>query len=323
MTPEEMAVIETWSREIKGNLLISKSLTDDPRSAQISDFCTLLNEVAPLVTVSKADDADDGRPFIQIQKQIKYKGVPQGRELLPFLNVIYGRESDANQMDTPDAGLFEKIQLPARLKLYISPQCPHCPRAVSALSMLTRRSEKIQVEVIDAEMYADLARLDHVRSVPTVILDDQFRWTGSINLAEIIDLMISQDPDTASAQSLRGIIEAGNAAELARMMDHSQKIYPAYIELLVHPKWPVRLGAMAAFEYLLEVSPDLAEEARFKLWERFEPAEDSVKGDVLYLMGGSRHPAIQSHLISVINGDYSEQVREAAREALEVVNIPE
>jgi hypothetical protein len=83
MTPEEMAVIGTWSREIKGNFLISKSLTDDPRSAQISDFCTLLNEAAPLVTVSKSDNADDGLPFIQIQKQIKYKGVPHGRELLP------------------------------------------------------------------------------------------------------------------------------------------------------------------------------------------------------------------------------------------------
>jgi hypothetical protein len=83
MTPEEMAVIETWGAEIKGNVRISKSLTDDSRSAQISDFCTLLNEAVPLVTVSNADKADDGLPFIQIQKQFRYKGVPHGRALLP------------------------------------------------------------------------------------------------------------------------------------------------------------------------------------------------------------------------------------------------
>jgi hypothetical protein len=321
MTPEEMAVIETWGREIKGHVLVGVASTNDPRSPQIRDFCKSLVALVPSVKINHANHGDDGLPFIQVQKQIKYKGVPRGKELAPFLNAVEGCESDAMQTDAPDAGLLEKIQVPALLKVYIATHCPFCPQAVLALSMLARRSEKIYIEIIDAEMFADLARRDHVWSVPTVILDDRFRWTGAINIGEIMDMVISRDPANASAQSLRNIIEAGNASELAQMMVNSRKLYPAYIELLAHPKWPVRLGAMAVFEYLSEISPELAEEARFGLWERFKASDDGVKGDIAYLLGGSRHPKIQSYLMSVANGDYPKEVREAAREALESVEI--
>jgi glutaredoxin len=319
MTPEDRDVIETWGRDIKKLVRIGMASTHDPRTAQISAFCSSLNTLAPLVKIDKADPADDKTPFIRIHKQIKYKGVPQGRELIPFLNAINGRETESIQKEAPEAGIFEKIQLPALLKAYISNLCPFCPQAVSTLSLLGRSSEKIYLDVIDAEMFVDLARQDNIRSVPTVILDDQFRWTGSINIPEIIGMMISRDPATASALSIRNIIEAGNAADLAHMMAQSRKIYSNFIELLTHPKWPVRLGAMAAFEYLDEISPGLADEARFQLWERFASADDGVKGDIAYLLGGSRHPMIQSYLLSVVKGDYAEEVREAAQESLEPI----
>jgi hypothetical protein len=321
VTPDEGTIIEAWGRDVKEQVRMAVASTQDPRSDQIREFCNALNTLVPMVKIDRADPADDKIPFIRIHKQIKYKGVPLGRELTAFLNAIDGRESEAIQKDVPDADIFEKIQIPGVLKIYVSTQCPFCPQAVSSLCMLARRSEKIYAEIIDGEMFVDLARQDHVQSVPTVILDDQFRWTGSINFSEVIDMMICRDPAKAGAHALRSIIEAGNASNLAHMMDRNRKIFPAFIELLVHPKWPVRLGAMAAFEYLDEISPDLAEEARFKLWEHFESVDDSVKGDIAYLLGGSRNSVIQSCLMSVTRGDYAQEVLEAVREALESMAI--
>jgi hypothetical protein len=321
MTPEERAFIETWGRDVKEQARMAVASTQDSRSDRIRDFCRELNALVPMVKIDKADPGDDQVPFIRIHKQIIYKGVPQGRELTVFLNAVNGLESEAIEKNLPAPDLFEKIQIPGVLKIYISTQCPFCPQAVSSLCMLARRSEKIYVEIIDGEMFADLARQDNIRSVPTVILDDRLRWTGSIHAGEIIDMMITRDPAKADAQALRSIIEAGNAEELAQMMAQSNKIYPAFIKLLIQPKWPVRLGAMAAFEYLDEIGPELADDARFKLWEHFESVDDSVKGDIAYLLGGSRRPEIQSYLMSVVCGDYSESVRESARDALETVKI--
>jgi alkyl hydroperoxide reductase subunit AhpF len=265
VTPEEKAVIETWGRDLKEQVRMAVASPQDPRSAQISNFCSTLNALVPEVKIDTADPADDKTPFIQIHKQIKYIGVPRGRELIPFLNALDGRQGETTQNNAPEAGILEKIQMPGLLKIYVTSQCPFCPQAVSTLCMLARRSFKIYVNIVDGEMFADLARQDHVRSVPTVILDDQFRWTGTVNISEIIDMIINRDPASASALSIRNIIEAGNAADLAHMMAQGRKIYPAFIELLAHPQWPVRLGAMAAFEYLDEISPDLADETRFKL----------------------------------------------------------
>lgn len=113
------------------------------------------------------------------------------------------------------------------------------------------------------------------------------------------------------------MIEEGNAQGLAKMMAQSNAVYPGFIKLLAHPGWPVSLGAMAAFEYLEDISPVLADETRLKLWDFFEPADNQVKGDIAYLLGGSKDGNILAKLRSIINGPYAAEVREAAREALE------
>ncbi len=292
--------------------------TSDPRSALIRDFCKMLTDLAPQVHVVAMDPIEELFPYLRIHPRIKYRGVPKARELPLILEMIKGGFAK----DIGDADMLSKMGMPAKAKVYITPACPYCPGIVSALSKAAHGEAKIDLEIIDGEMFGELSRQDQIRSVPTVIMDDQFRWTGSIRISEIMDMAIRRDPGRASAQTLRGIIEAGDAQLLARMMVRSNQVYPAFIELLAHSQWLVRLGAMAVLEYLDEVGPDLAEQARAAVWERFESADDSVKGDIAYMLGSAKHPMVPSFLAAVIAGNYAPAVRDAAREALENIQKP-
>ena len=112
------------------------------------------------------------------------------------------------------------------------------------------------------------------------------------------------------------ILKDGNAAQLARMMMDAGKIFQAFYDVLTHHSWSVRLGAMVAVEELIDVQPELAAHMNTPLWERFSAVSEPVQGDILYILGEVGHPDVKGTLESVLNGDYSAEVKEAAEEAL-------
>ena len=130
-----------------------------------------------------------------------------------------------------------------------------------------------------------MAQRDKVRSVPTVILDDEFRWSGSIVLQELVDALMHRDPDKLSAQELLRIIKDGNADHLAKVMLHKGIIFSGFFELLRHSNWSERLGAMVVLEQIAEENLRFAQSACPHLLHYLKTAEDPVRGDLIYLLG--------------------------------------
>jgi hypothetical protein len=91
------------------------------------------------------------------------------------------------------------------------------------------------------------------------------------------------------------------------------------MDLLVHPKWPVRLGAMVALETIAEENPALAQKTMLPLWDRFDAVDDKVKGDILYLVGEIDNGVSIERIQDVLNKrlNYDAEIIEAAEEALE------
>jgi len=132
-------------------------------------------------------------------------------------------------------------------------------------------------------------------------------------------MIVNRDPSRLSASSLKTMFQEGNAVEVARMMLDSGKVFPAFTTLLVHKKWPVRLAAMVAFETIAEENQPLVLHTIPYLWDCFLTAEDTVKGDILYLLGISGDKGIIPKLETVLNGPYGVDVKEAAQEALDAL----
>jgi HEAT repeat protein len=130
-------------------------------------------------------------------------------------------------------------------------------------------------------------------------------------------MLAKRDPAGLGADSLKQLLDAGRAEDLADMMANRGTVFPAFLTLLTHPKWPVRLGAMVTFEHLVEKRPDLSSALIQALWEKFPNLEDTLKGDILYLFGQSGEPAAFPLLEAVLGGSCSSELREAAEEALE------
>lgn len=286
----------------------------------MSRFCDELRQLNPLIKLKKDSDLPFQEPVMVIGRHnnIAYHAVPTGKLLHLFLQAL----NEDNRQQTDEFGediahQLPQINLPVALKSYVATQCPHCPEAVRRLQILAAASSMIRLRIINAELFPQWTRADQIRSVPTTILDDQFRWSGTLQLKELLTMSLERDPSQLSSASLRQIIEDGEAQRVANMMAESGQVFPALIELLTHERWSVRLGAMVAAEYLADQVPSLALELAGQLWNCFSGLTEQTKGDVLHVIGQVKSEKTRSYLEKVISGDYDETVKEAASEILD------
>jgi hypothetical protein len=301
------------SREITIGLVDSKH----SHYNAFKEFCDNLSRLVPDIKIAKDGESPEQPPQIVIGNGLRYQAVPAGHELQPFIEALIAFSSNSSNTAQPIHPPLKKDKLPATLTLFIAPQCTFCPAVVRQLIPLPLVDDEIQLTIIDGTLFPEIAEPQKIQAVPTLLLDEQFRWTGSVPLEEIINTINSRDPASLGTASLENIIKAGQASHLAAMMLDDKKIFPAFYELLIHNKWPVRLGAMVVMEEVADQNPVMASEVIDFLWGRFQRLPDPVKGDILYMFGEIKDRRAVSWLEEVLDGDYDEEVKEAAREAIE------
>lgn len=318
MTPNDQEMIRRWAAGIETTAAIVLASADDVVGTQLKSFCNQFRELVPTIAVKPAGDNPLTTPAIIVgpHDNIAYQAIPGGRELDPFLEILAMNGGDAAAPAPAVAQQLGRLDLPVLLKLYISPHCPHCPLVARQLLHLAAATAHIRLIIIDADLFTEKALQDQVRAVPTLILDDQFRWTGPVDTGEILKMAIDRDPARLSADSLRQLIEAGQAPRVAEMMIERNQIFSALIDLLVEERWSIRLGAMVTVEYLVDEAPALAEQLVSPLWERFERISTQAQGDVAHLFGLIRSEAAVTYLSTISEGSHAAEVREAAIEAL-------
>ncbi len=271
--------------------------------------------------------ADTGLPGFQLNDHLTFSAFPIEKELDPFLETIVLAATGRPQPPAGQKTALDQIRVPVRLTLYIALQCPFCPDMVRTVASLACYSQQIRLHIIDGSLFPEAARQDGVASAPCLILEDGFRWTGQVRADEILQMILHQDPSQLSAETLKTILEQGDAAWITREMAASRKIFDGLVRLLLHETWSVRLGAMVVVEGLTDSAPELASQICPPLMQGFDDADVPVKGDILYALGlaGNRETLtwIRDHLGFLDHPDLvetAEDAMESLREKLETAD---
>ncbi|MFH2012623.1 MAG: thioredoxin family protein [Pseudomonadota bacterium] len=317
MISEEEKQIQEWNNKLPGDIKISLLITEDKRSIEFEVFCDNFRHLAPRIHIVKENGKPQDLPAIQMGN-LNYQAIPLGKELEPFLEALSLFHYGISPLPAYVHDSLERLHIPAKLKLYISQQCPVCPVTVKQIIPLAL-NEFIQLTVIDGSLFPEIAQSNGIQSVPTVVLDEYFRWTGQLRLEELVRVIIDRDPASLSVSSLEKMLEEGSALHIAAMMLDRQQVFPVFIDLLMHEKWGIRLGAMTAMEEMAESNRELAAQVIDPLWKRFNDVNDTIKGDILYIIGISGNRSIVPRLEMVLSGNYDTQIKEAAKEAIETI----
>jgi hypothetical protein len=320
LTAEEEAQIRQLNEELRQDIVLRLRLTDDHRSKAIHAFGKRLSGLVPAVRLL-TDEEDTGLlPAILIGPRMRFCGVPTEQELAPFLDAV--KMLGGRKPDVPESirRKLTGLQPPAELQLFVAPFCHFCPKVFRQVLPLPFAFDSVHLTVVDGMLFEDAARKENIRSVPTFLLDNQYRWTGSVSLDELSDAVVQRDPSKVGRAVLERMLSEGAAFELARLMVKHGRVFESFCDLLASDNFTLRLAAMAAMEEIVATDLLTARSAADLLWERFERAPQAVKGDILYILGELRSAQTRSRLREVLDGDFSADVREAALEAIEKID---
>ena len=320
MTPRDENRIREWSDRLTGevNLRLVLSRSDEAKNHELTGFCDALTRIAPAIQLKKDKaEADDPAPALEIAPTLRYQAVPLGLELPPFLDALAGTSmAPAGSLQAD----LEKIPAPVYFKLYVAQTCPHCPLVVRQLAPLALAGDTVHLTIIDGGLFTETAEADGIQAVPTLILDDERRWTGSLKPEEIMDVVVNRDPAEMSRATMERIIKEGKADRLARLMLEKGEVFPPLFDILTHEKWHVRLGAMVVVETLADEDPKLADRLIPPLWGRYRTADASVKGDILFVLGAAGNADTIPLLKEAMDKADADEVKEAASEAVEAIS---
>lgn len=186
-------------------LLYFHSLDQNP------DFCAAtkailddLGTISPLVNVrvvdfdSEKELVDQYRimkpPGIVIQTKedrgLRYYGIPSGYEFSTLIHSITMVAKDRLEISPELQAWSSAVKQKVEIFVFVTPSCPHCPRAASMAHKFAILNEHIEATVIEANSFPDLTRSYHVMTVPKTVINGSHAFEGTLHESRFAEEII-------------------------------------------------------------------------------------------------------------------------------------
>jgi len=104
--------------------------------------------------------------------RIRFLGAPAGYEFTSLVEaVLLAGTGESGLTPESRALIAERATGPIDIKVFVTPSCPHCPRAVTLAHRMAVENPQIQATCVEASENIDLARRYRVTGVPKTIVE--------------------------------------------------------------------------------------------------------------------------------------------------------
>lgn len=214
---ERLSLQRKFSSGMKDDVTLVVFADDTGIASELVETATNLAMLSPKikVEVEKVVDGKNQRmrdmrienyPVLVVTKgdfnRIRYYGVPGGFEVSPISDAIV-------ELSASKAGLSQKakdslatVRRRANIKIFVLMTCAYCPIVARHAYRAAIESQKVTAEIIDSQLFVDLAQRHSVMGVPKIILNDNMDITGAIQETDFFQKL--KDSDVALIDSIYG-----------------------------------------------------------------------------------------------------------------------
>ena len=105
-----------------------------------------------------------------VDTRMRFLGAPAGYEFSSLVeSVVLAGTDDSGLTDESKRVIAEKATGPLDIKVFVTPTCPHCPRAVTLAHRMAVESPNISATCVEASEFHDLSRQYRVTGVPKTV----------------------------------------------------------------------------------------------------------------------------------------------------------
>ena len=311
--------IQQWDALQKEAIEIELFETHSEEGKQFTNYAKQITQLAPHLTIQHKTNETIGLPSFLLVENIQYSALALEKELEPFLEGLSQIKGHGPILSQELKESLDQIDIPVTLKLYIALQCPHCPGVVRTVLPMAFHCKNIKLHIIDGTLFPQAAQKDSVMAAPCLILDDDFRWTGSISAQEIVKMILNRDVSQLGPGTLKNILEQGDASWITEQIIKAGKIFDGFVKLILHETWSVRLGAIVIVEELAEKKPELALMLCPLLFDEFDQKDVTIQGDILYALGEAGDLHTKEQITRILAHLDNEHLIDEAKDAIESI----
>jgi len=204
-----LAVIEDPVR-----LLFFTQAIGAPETAQVAkqvlDEIVSLSDLVTLEEVNFILEQDRAReygieqiPAIVLLKgeqdtRIRFLGAPAGYEFMSLIEaVILAGTSDSGLTPDSRALVAKHVTSPLEIRVFVTPTCPHCPRAVTLAHRMAVESPFIRASCVEATEFMDLSRKFRVTGVPKTVVNESIEILGAMPEDQFVRTVVGASSDEA------------------------------------------------------------------------------------------------------------------------------
>lgn len=181
-----------------------------PVTKQVLDEIARLNDKVTVVEKSFVLDADDRAkygveraPAIVIlsngeDTRMRMYGAPTGYEFVSLVEGILLAGTRKSDLSEDSMQLLAGVTEPLHLRVFSTPTCPHCPKAVVLAFKMAGASPHITASAIEATEFMDLSRQYHVTGVPKTVVNEAIEILGALPEPMFIRAALGMEDDGAT-----------------------------------------------------------------------------------------------------------------------------
>jgi len=164
--------------------LIARQVLDEVVS--LSDLISLEEVNFVLDRERAAQFGIDGIPAVALLRggedtRIRFLGAPAGYEFMSLIEaVILAGTGESGLTPESKALVAAHVTKPMEMLVFVTPSCPHCPRAVTLAHRMAIESPLIRATCVEATEFLDLAQRYRVTGVPKTVVDGTIEMLGAL-----------------------------------------------------------------------------------------------------------------------------------------------
>ena len=113
--------------------------------------------------------------------RIRFLGAPAGYEFMSLVEAIaLAGGDDSGLTGTSKKLIAEHVSAPIEIQVFVTPTCPHCPRAVTLAHRMAVEHPQIRATCIEATEFMDLTRRYNVTGVPKTLVNGAIEILGAV-----------------------------------------------------------------------------------------------------------------------------------------------
>lgn len=158
----------------------------DSITLEVYDFVTH-KEIAEQYNVDKIPatiimtGGDDAKDY-----GIRFYGIPSGYEFSSIIEDIMMVSKGESGLSAETKAWVAALESPVHMQVFVTPTCPHCPRAVLLGHQLAMESDMITADMVEAIEFPHLSNKYSVQGVPRTVINETVHMEGAAPEAMIL-----------------------------------------------------------------------------------------------------------------------------------------